>query len=141
MNLAMGIAAEWDAQTNKRMGIQPVNMPLMSIASTAIDQIQVDRQHAVDTCLKYLPTDSALFVAPEYDRVLLAKQKELFTPVLEWFKKELDVELKTSQSMAGRIEHPEIAYTKLRSILEKMVSRVPFASEQSQDLTILSLCT
>ena len=61
------------------------------------------------------------FVAPEYDRILLAKQKELFTPVLEWFKKELDVELKTSQSMAGRIEHPEIAYTKLRSILEKMV--------------------
>lgn len=117
----MGIAAEWDAQTNKRMGIQPVNMPLMSIASTAIDQIQVDREHAVDTCLRYLPTDSALFIAPDYDRVLLAQQKQLFTPVLDWFTKELDLELKTSQSMSGRIEHPEVAYTRLRSILEKMV--------------------
>lgn len=121
LNLALSIAAEWDAQTNKRMGIQPVNMPMMSIASTAIDQIQVDRVHAVDTCMRYLPTDTALFHAPDYDRILQAQQKKHFLPVLEWAQKELDMKLDTSQSMAGRIEHPEIAYTKLRSILEKMV--------------------
>ncbi len=122
LNLAMSIAAEWDAQTNKRMGIQPVNMPMMSIASTAIDQIQVDRTHAVDTCMRYLPTDTALFHAPDYDRILQAKQKKHFLPVLEWAQKELGLNLATSQSMAGRIEHPESAYTKLRSILENMVS-------------------
>lgn len=118
----MAIAAEWDAQTNKRMGIQPVNMPMMSIASTAIDQIQVDRTHAVDTCMRYLPTDTALFHAPDYDRILQAEQKKHFLPVLEWAQKELDMKLDTSQSMAGRIQHPEDAYVKLRSILEKMVS-------------------
>ena len=121
----MSIAAEWDAQTNKRMGIQPVNMPMMSIASTAIDQIQVDRTHAVDTCMRYLPTDTALFHAPDYDRILQAQQKKHFLPVLEWAQKEFDINLATSQSMAGRIEHPEIAYTKLRSILEKMVRNKP----------------
>jgi chaperone required for assembly of F1-ATPase len=34
VDLAVAIAAEWDAQTDPAKGIQPVTMPLMSIAST-----------------------------------------------------------------------------------------------------------
>lgn len=38
-DLAMAVAAEWDAQTSSK-GIEPALMPLMSLASTAIDQVR-----------------------------------------------------------------------------------------------------
>ena len=41
--LALSIAAEWDAQAaNHPKGIQPATMPMMILASTAIDQILPD---------------------------------------------------------------------------------------------------
>ena len=41
--LALAIAAEWDAQAaNHPKGIQPATMPMMILASTAIDQILPD---------------------------------------------------------------------------------------------------
>ena len=121
-DLAMAIAAEWDAQTDKRNGIQPINMPLMSLASTAIDQIQVDPETTIETCIKYLPTDSALFITPEFDRILLAKQMKHFEPVVNWLNNDLNISLATTQSMAGRISHPEDTTNSVRSIISKMVS-------------------
>ena len=40
--LAMAVAAEWDAQDTSK-GIEPAVMPLMSLASTAIDQVRGGR--------------------------------------------------------------------------------------------------
>lgn len=37
--LAAAVALEWDSQIDKRRGIQPANMPLMTLSSTAIDQV------------------------------------------------------------------------------------------------------
>ena len=121
MSIALAVAAEWDAQTDTRLGIQPVNMPMMSIASTAIDQVEVDPSEAIQTCLKYLPTDSALFLTTETDRILLSKQKQHLTPVLKWIRKHLGVELQTTSSVAGRLEHPAEIIAKFESILKKMV--------------------
>ena len=39
--LALAIAAEWDAQIDR---IEPASMPLMALASTAIDQIPKERK-------------------------------------------------------------------------------------------------
>lgn len=39
----MAVAAEWDAQTSSK-GIEPALMPLMSLASTAIDQVRAQLQ-------------------------------------------------------------------------------------------------
>lgn len=36
--LAMAVAAEWDAQVTEK-GLEPALMPLMTLASTAIDQV------------------------------------------------------------------------------------------------------
>lgn len=121
INLAMAIAAEWDAQTDHRRGIQPVNMPLMSLVSTTIDQVQIHRQTAIDTCIKYLPTDAALFIAPDYDRILVAQQRKYLAPVVEWAKSELGVELATTQSMAGRIAHPESTVDRIEALLQNVV--------------------
>jgi chaperone required for assembly of F1-ATPase len=124
IELAMGIAAEWDAQSEKTRGIQPVNMPLMSLASTAIDQVEIDPQTAIRTCMNYLPTDSGLFIAPDFDRILLAKQQKYLFPVIEWYKKELNLDLNVTQSMATRIKHPDHVVSKLECILGEMVKSV-----------------
>lgn len=44
--LAMAVAAEWDAQDTTK-GIEPAVMPLMSLASTAIDQVSQPVRHHV----------------------------------------------------------------------------------------------
>jgi chaperone required for assembly of F1-ATPase len=64
IGLALAVAAEWDAQTDTKRGIQPPTMPMMSLASTAIDQISLDPSDAISTCMGYLGTDTALFWAP-----------------------------------------------------------------------------
>lgn len=118
--LALGIAAEWDAQSNKEKGIQPTTMPLMTLASTSIDQVQVEPHIAISNCMKYLPTDSALFHTHDLDRLLLAKQRQHLMPVVRWTEKFFRINLEVTSSMAGRIQHPEEIHTKLKQTLLKM---------------------
>ena len=47
--LAMAIAAEWDAQ---RSHINPTQMPLMTLACTAIDQTAADPEIVIQNCLR-----------------------------------------------------------------------------------------
>ena len=119
--LAVAIGIEWDAQTDRRLGIQPVNMPLMSLASTAIDQVQFDSETTIRTCMKYLPTDTALFMTSDSDRLLLAKQKKMFTPLVEWYQHQLDVSLPFTSSLASKIDHPLDTTLKLERLIRKMV--------------------
>jgi len=105
--LAIAIAAEWDAQTDLRKGIQPATMPLMTLASTAIDQALLDPDFIRNTCRSYLPTDSALFFTTEEDRILLKKQRQYLLPIIRWFKREFDLELQSKTTVYGRISHPE----------------------------------
>ncbi len=57
--LAYMIAAEWD---NQRKDIQPSNMPLMTLACTALDQAAIHPQFYRDAALQYLPTDTVCIV-------------------------------------------------------------------------------
>lgn len=121
----MAVAAEWDAQSDKTRGIQPANMPMMSLVSTAIDQVEGDPETSIHTCMKYLPTDAALFFTHEGDRILLAKQKQYLASIIDWFKHDLNVELGVmAGTMASRINHPPASVQKLESIVRKMVSWV-----------------
>ena len=54
-SLAYMIAAEWDSQTKE---LQPSNMPLMTLACTALDQVAYHPQFYRDAALQYLPTDT-----------------------------------------------------------------------------------
>ena len=131
--LATAIAGEWDAQVD-RNGIQPATMPLMTLACTAIDQVSVSADSTKDTCLKYLPTDSALFFTHDDDRILLKKQNDHYRPVIRWFKRTLDVELETSQAMTAKIKHPVETVEKLTRIIDSMVSRAFLVSLSFTDL-------
>ena len=66
LELALMIANEWDSQTNQIKGIEPSTMPMMMLVSTAIDQIKNDPSFARETCLSYLPTDTALFYTGKF---------------------------------------------------------------------------
>ena len=106
--LAWAIAGEWDAQDDGVKGLQPATMPLMTLASKAIDQLSIDPTLARTTVLSFLPTDSALFYTTEGDRLLLAKQKALLEPIVAFVQKELGVEFATALgSMSFRLQHPE----------------------------------
>lgn len=119
-SIAAAIAAEWDSQSDRNKGIQPVSMPLMSIASTAIDQIQDNPSHARETCFKYLPTDTALYLTKEDDRLLLKKQRQHLQPIVKWLSKKLDIELKLKHDMYGRINHPEITKQKIINVIHQL---------------------
>jgi len=72
--LAYMIAAEWDSQTKE---LQPSNMPLMTLACTALDQAAHQPQFYRDTALMYLPTDTTCFWAdPTEDRLLHRRQQQ-----------------------------------------------------------------
>lgn len=132
----MAIAAEWDAQTNQRTGIMPATMPLMTIASTAIDQLLPDPSSAHHTCLSYLPTDTALFWTHSEDRLLLKKQRQHFEPLLRWLKKSYNVELEAAKGGHSRIHHPEESIEKMKYFVHKMVWNPLFLVSFYSDIII-----
>lgn len=80
--LAYMIAAEWDSQTKE---LQPSNMPLMTLACTALDQAAHQPQFYRDTALNYLPTDTTCFWAdPTEDRLLHRRQQQAWKGLHEF---------------------------------------------------------
>lgn len=81
--LALGIAAEWDAQ---KKTLSPTQMPLTTLACTVIDQADPDVTATIDRhCLPYLFNDTTCYLAdPADDRVLYRKQNRYY-PVLHEF--------------------------------------------------------
>lgn len=97
-------------------------MPLMTLASTAIDNIQSDREHSVVTCMRYMPTDSALFWTSGEDRLLLKKQRQHFEPLLRWARREVNLDLPTTEKMIGRLNLPEQSIQRVKALIDRMVS-------------------
>lgn len=72
--LAWAIAAEWDAQEKS---LRPAQMPLMTLACTALDQTTSAPEVAQANSLIYLPTDTICYWAdPTEDRLLHRKQMD-----------------------------------------------------------------
>jgi len=117
--LASTIAAEWDAQTDDRKGIQPSTMPFMQLAATAIDNLQFDPLPAQSTCLSFLPTDCALFWTKE-DIGLYKQQKEKFQPLLSWLNEWLSIELLVAEGMTMRLSHPVDTTRKIKVLIESL---------------------
>lgn len=96
-------------------------MPLMTLASTAIDQVLVNREEVIQNCLKYLPTDSALYFTDEVDRILLAKQRKYLSPAIRYLNRHLLVNLEPTTAVASKIQHDADTVAKFRAVLERMV--------------------
>jgi ATP synthase F1 complex assembly factor 2 len=72
--LAYAIAAEWDQQAEK---LKPVQMPLMTLACTALDQTSSHAEAYRKQALSYVLTDTVCYWAdPTTDRILYRRQEE-----------------------------------------------------------------
>lgn len=118
--LALAVAAEWDAQTDPRRGIQPAAMPLTTLATTALDLVAADPKAVCRTCLGYLATDSALFLAPAEEPALLRRQEELLGPFVRWAEREFEIRLGVSRGSHRRIEHPKETVARLAGVVGGM---------------------
>lgn len=118
--LALAVAAEWDFQTDMRKGLEPTTMPLTTLASTSIDQVQINREEVIQNCFKYLPTDSALYFTEEHDRILLAKQRKHLSPAIRHLNRNMGVNLEPTTNLSSKIVHDEETIAKFRTVLERM---------------------
>jgi chaperone required for assembly of F1-ATPase len=87
--LAEAIAAEWAGQGDK---IQPHSMPLMQLASTAIDRVANDRARIVAETAGYAATDLICYRATE-PPALVARQAQVWDPLIDWLRRRYDVSL------------------------------------------------
>jgi len=90
--LAEAIAAEWAAQDTK---VKPDTMPLMQLASTAIDRVAPDRERIIAETAGYAATDLVCYRAEGPDE-LVARQAAHWDPLLDWLRTRYDVSLKTA---------------------------------------------
>jgi chaperone required for assembly of F1-ATPase len=88
--LAQAIAAEWEAQGDK---LQPATMPMLQLANAAIDRILPDPAAVVAQLAGYAETDLICHWAPE-PAELVARQRRLWQPLLDWAALTLDAALK-----------------------------------------------
>jgi chaperone required for assembly of F1-ATPase len=86
--LAKALAEEWDAQKEK---INPLTMPYMALASTAIDRIGQWRDGVIDQIAKYAETDLICYRTIEPED-LAQRQAEAWNHFLEWAKENYNAE-------------------------------------------------
>ena len=96
----------------------------MTLVSTAIDQISPHPEITIGNCLKYLPTDSALFFTSDDDRLLLSQQRQNYSPVVKWFNKFFGLQLTTTTSIFKKIDHSPEALSKIAAYISRMVNTV-----------------
>ena len=83
--LAEALAAEWNAQEEV---VDPARMPLTRLANAVIDAVADQPQPVIDEVAKYLGSD-LLFYRAETPAGLVAKQSEVWDPVLAWARDDL----------------------------------------------------
>ena len=110
--LAWAIATEWEAQPQQR--IQPALMPLMTLATTTIDQFPAIRDTMTQSMLRSLESDSACLRSDV--PALAAKEDKHFEPLHAWLAAELDLRLTVTDSLV--LTHPEEALPRATALLD-----------------------
>jgi len=111
--LAQGVAAEWEAQADE---INPHAMPLMQLASTAVDLIGKGREAIVDGVVAYAETDLLCYRA-EHPRNLVERQAQAWQPLLDWATLRFDAPLHVNAGLMPKPQPPE-ALRALRRAVE-----------------------
>ncbi len=93
--LARAIAAEWDAQAEE---IDAAAMPLTALACTALDRAGPQREEVVEQLLAYGGNDLLCYWA-EHPRELVARQEQLWQPLLEWVRERYDAHLEVCRGI------------------------------------------
>jgi chaperone required for assembly of F1-ATPase len=96
--LAAAIAAEWQAQEDE---IRPLTMPLMRLASTAIDRVAPLREGVVEEIAGYAATDLVCHRA-ERPPELVARQHAIWQPLVDWVRLRYDAPLLVTTGVLPR---------------------------------------
>jgi chaperone required for assembly of F1-ATPase len=123
-------------------------MPIMTLLSTAIDQIQyndnttaipiedldtsqITKTVVIENCLKYLPTDTLLFFTTESDRILLNKQRKHLSPIIKGLNRSIfgEAALTPTTDVTSKVKHSEETVNRIRGILQRMVSLIFLSSQ------------
>lgn len=111
--LAQAVAAEWEAQVEE---IDPNAMPLMQLASTAVDLIGKGRAAIVDGVAAYAETDLLCYRA-EHPKVLVERQALAWQPLLDWAALRYDAPLHVNAGLMPKPQPPD-ALRALRHAVE-----------------------
>ena len=93
--LAEAIAAEWDAQQDE---IEPRTMPMMQLASTAIDRVTPRRDAVITEIASYAETDLLCYRA-DGPIGLVTRQATQWQPVLDWAAGTYDAPLSVTEGV------------------------------------------
>ena len=125
--LAEAIAAEWAAQDVK---VKPDTMPLMQLASTAIDRVAPDRDRIIAETAGYAATDLICYRA-EGPADLVARQSAQWDPLIDWLRARYDVDLQVAAGVMAIPQSEQGLATLTRAV----------AAQDDLGLTALSVMT
>lgn len=111
--LAKGVAQEWDAQGDT---IDAAAMPLMQLASTAVDLIPAKRAEIIDAVSAYAETDLLCYRA-EHPETLVERQAQAWQPLLDWAALQYDAPLRVCAGLMPVPQAPD-ALRALRRAVE-----------------------
>lgn len=107
--LAEAVAAEWAAQAEM---VEPETMPMMRLASTAIDRIAPQRDVVIDEIAGYAQSDLLCYRA-DTPEALVARQAAIWQPMLDWAALALDAALVVTTGIIP-VSQPDDAAAALR---------------------------
>lgn len=129
-DMALAIAAEWDAQEEK---IDPTTMPMTRAANAAIDKVAVQHAEVADMLAAYGDSDLLCYRA-DGPEALVARQATAWDPALDWAATELGARLEVFAGVIHAPQPPEA--------LARLSARVhgfsPFQLAAFHDLVSLS---
>ena len=114
--LALAISAEWEWQIGN--DIRPFTMPLMTLASTAIDRVPVRREVIIFELLKFFHTDLAC-CRDQSGTPLAERQAEVLDPIVEFASQRLGAKINVSDAIVGAEQSNE-AVSALNKFLREL---------------------
>lgn len=122
--LAQEIVNEWEAQGEE---INPVTMPLNSLATGALDQVANERERIVGRVAAFADSDMLYFRGDDSQADLAAHQAERWDPLLDWAQSRFDV----SFTLIFGIMH--------QSQSDETIARLSAAVECQSDFTLAAM--
>ncbi len=110
--IAQRLTDEWAAQTTH---IDPLKMPLTTLACTAIDAVAFQADAVTDEIVKYAGTDLLCYRSDGPD-ALNAAEAEAWDPVLDWAARDLGTIFAVSTGLLHVTQAPAVATQVARAI-------------------------
>jgi chaperone required for assembly of F1-ATPase len=101
--LGKAVADEWRSQGET---IDPRSMPLTGLANAAIDRVAPDPTTFAEGLARYGESDLLCYRA-EGPEALVARQSQLWDPLLAWARRRYDVDFEVAAGIMHRPQHPE----------------------------------